>query len=756
MRPPLTRRRTLVGLGATPLAAWLGWQIAVCVAPYPRERLEPRAAASLTVLDAAGGVLRQTATGAGGRETWVPLARISQHLRDATVVSEDRRFFSHGGVDPIGVARAVLLDLRARRLAYGGSTITMQLVRLVEPPRARGLGAKLHEALVASRIERVAGKDEILEQYLNRVYYGNAAWGAGAAARLYFGKPASDLSLGESTLLAVLPRGPEAYDPYRHLDTTLRRRAHILGLMESAGSITAEDRALAERTPLGLGRDRPGFRAPHFVDFALATLPDGAAAGATVRTTLDGPLQERLEVALREHLAGLRGHDVGQAGVVVLRNHGGAVLAMVGSRDYFDAAGAGAVNVTAIRRRPGSSLKPFVYGLAFERGDTPASLALDVILPREAHESWAADVKQHGFARYRESLAGSYNLAAVHTLERVGVDTLLRRLRRAGLSTLDRPDSAYALNLAIGEAEVRLVDLAAAYSAFGTGGRAVVPRAIEALDVPRQPAVNVPIADGPRIFSPEVAYLVWDVLSDPDARRPMFGGKVPLVLPFKVALKTGTTRAYTDNLAFGVTREYTVGVWAGNFDGSPTRGMMAMQGAAPLVRAALVALAARFGDPTSPPRPEGLVEADVCPLSGMAPEPDCPLRKHEIFRDGAVPTGPCSFHVRTGDRTEIRYPPHLEPWARAQGLLARSSRDDPGARGGRLAILAPLDGARFVLDPYRDARDQVPPLHAAPVGAAVRWTIDGKPVTTFRPAPGTHRVRADLGAQADEITIAFE
>ena len=350
-------------------------------------------------------------------------------------------------------------------------------------------------------------------------------------------------------------------------------------------------------------REHPELRAPHFVEHVLAQLDPGERAGATIETTLDRPLQQRLEIAVRDHLEAVGGRGISQAGVVVIRNRDGAVLAMVGSRDYFDARHAGAVNVTTIRRRPGSTLKPFVYGLALEAGDSPATLAYDVVLPGETRETYTAEVKQHGVARYRESLAGSYNLAAVHTLARVGAPALVERLRRAGLTTLDAPDETYPLSLAIGEAEFRIIEYAGAFAAFGNGGRAVAPRAITRVRVPggaqREPAIAAPTP----VFTPEVAYLIFDILSDPDARRPMFGSSAPMNLDFPVALKTGTTRAYTDDLAFGTTAEYTVGAWGGNFDGSPTAGVMAMQGAAPLVRAAFVALAARFGPPTAPARP---------------------------------------------------------------------------------------------------------------------------------------------------------
>ena len=344
-------RRAAVALAVVTVAPPLGWWVAVHAASFPRERLQPRNAASLTVLDAQGNVLRQDATAAGGRETWVALELIATHVRDATIASEDRRFWTHAGVDPVGVMRAGWLDAIRGRAAFGGSTLTMQLARLVDP-HPRSLRGKIREAVIAGRIERTLSKREILEQYLNRVYYGNGAWGVEAGARFYFGKPAAALSLGESAFLVVLPRGPEAYDPFRHLDAAITRRRHILGLMLEAGTITDAERDIAERTPLVFRREHPELRAPHFVEHVLAQLRPGERAGATIETTLDGPLQQRLEIAVRDHLESVGGRAISQAGVVVIRNSDGAVLAMVGSRDYFDARHAGAVNVTTIRRRP--------------------------------------------------------------------------------------------------------------------------------------------------------------------------------------------------------------------------------------------------------------------------------------------------------------------------------------------------------------------------------------------------------------------
>ncbi|TMQ06760.1 MAG: hypothetical protein E6J91_37280 [Deltaproteobacteria bacterium] len=745
-------RRIAIGLAVPVVIAALAWHIAIRAADVPHDLLAKEPASSLTVVDAQGQLLRQEATSAGTKERWVPLDRISPYLVAATLASEDNDFYDHAGVDWTAVARAAWLDLRGG--GFGGSTITMQLVRLLaDTPRS--LWGKLRQMVLAGRLERMLSKQEILEQYLNRVYYGHGAWGVEQAAQLYFGKHAADLALGEAALLAVLPRGPTYYDPFRNAPRVMARRTHIVELMEKHDRITADERALAERVPLDLDHHKPSFRAPHFVELVKQRLPPDLRHAASVRTTLDLPLQRAVETALDVHLDHVGGRHVRQAAVIAMRNSDGAILAMVGSRDYHDDASNGAFDGVTARLRPGSTLKPFVYGAAFERGDTPASIALDLVLPEDVHESYSTDVKSHGFARYRESLAGSYNLSAVHTLQRVGVATVLRKLRTAGITTLGRADDEYDWGLAIGHAEVRLIDLTSAFSFIGRAGRPIAPRAVEVATTADGRRWTEPIIERPPVFSEEIAYLLWDILSDPDARKPMFGDRVPLELPFKVALKTGTTKAYTDLWAIGVTREYTVGVWAGNFDRSPTYHVMSTEGATPLVRAVYTAIAARFGAPTEPARPPTIVAADVCPLSGKLPGPHCEHHKRELFIAGHLPEETCDWHQVVCDQPAVVYPPQIRPWARYYGkpdppLCTVANANAP------LAITAPANGAHFILEPYRAATSQRPLLAASPAGPALRWSIDGVPADRWVPTPGTHRVVATRGNVSDEVTITYE
>jgi penicillin-binding protein 1C len=751
------RLRRVRRIGGALVGAWLvlviAWHIAIRAADFPSEWLDKRAATSLSVVDASGVLLRQEASSADLRTRWVSLDQISPHLVHATLASEDNDFYDHAGVDWSALARASWLNVRGGGVAFGGSTITMQLVRLTAKTKRSWTG-KIRQLVLAGRLERSLSKREILEQYLNRVYYGNGAWGIEQASRVYFRKAAAELSVGEAATLAVLPRGPTYYDPFDHPDRVGERRAHILALMQEHGYLDANARALAERVPLDLRNARPTFRAPHFVDLVKERLPHGYDEGATVRTTLDWALQQQLEVAVANHLAQIGSRGVSQAALVVLRNSDGAVLSLVGSANWADRAHGGAWNAVTARLRPGSTLKPFVYGAAFERGDTPATLAEDVILPEDAHQFYTKDVRAHGFARYRESLAGSYNLSAVHTLQRVGIATVLRKLRTAGLTTLDRPDETYDWGLAIGHAEVRLLDLTAAFTTFGRGGRPIEPRTVDLAVRSDGRAWTEPTRVRERVFSEEIAYLLFDILSDPDARKPMFGDRVPLNLPFPIALKTGTTKAYTDLWAIGVTREYTIGVWAGNFDGSPSHQVMSTEGATPLLRAAYTAVAARYGDPTAPTRPETVVSADVCPLSGKRPGPHCEHRKRELFIAGQVPTETCDWHQLVCGEPTVVYPASIRSWAKFYGRVEPRSCEVADAT--TLRITYPVDGAKFILEPHRAVASQRPPLTAQPNAKDLRWTIDGQPADTWIPSPGTHRIVVARGELHDEVTVEYE
>jgi penicillin-binding protein 1C len=648
----------LAALGAVALAiAVFGWS-------YPVAELAPERGGPLLVLDRHGRLLRSVPGPAHrpGRAAWVPLERVPSHAILAVIASEDRRFYEHPGVDVVGLARAAWLDLRAGRMAYGGSTITMQLVRMVDPDlQRRSVTGKIAQVVQALRLERAVDKRFLLEQYLNRAYYGNGAYGIEAAARLYFDKPAASLSAGEATLLAVIPRAPTGYDPVRRLDAALRRREHVLGLLQARGWMSAAEIARALAQPLAPALHRPGFRAPHFVEMVIQSLPeDVRAAGGVVRTTLDAGLQEALEHRVREHVASLAHRRLQQAGVLVLDTQGGQVLAMVGSVG-LDSPG-GHVDVVTRRRHPGSALKPFVYALAIERGDGPATITYDIHEVRSAYRVIQLTQPERGPVSYREALAGSYNLAAVHVLEKVGVPAMMDVLERAGAAVLEGDAEDYGLRLALGSAKVRLIDLASAYGFLARAGKVRSPTWVFDVTSDEGRVWQPPRPVERAVFSPETSWLVMDMLADPVARRRVFGRELPLDLPFPVAAKTGTARGFSDTVAIGVTRELTVAAWAGNFDGEATEGLIAMQSAAPLVRAGLLA-GARERMLTLPGAPPGVIDGEVCALSGMRPSADCPHTRHEHFRAGAEPRDTCTWHRREHGQVVVSYPAEVRAWA---------------------------------------------------------------------------------------------
>lgn len=663
-------RIPLIALALPATACVSAVLFAVYAFSYPADTLAPDRGGPLVIVDRHGQVLRSvpSADGRPGRQNWVSLDQVPSAVLLTVIASEDERFYRHRGVDGLGIARATWLNLKGGRVSYGGSTITMQLARMLHSAgQARTLKNKVKEAVLAMRMERAVDKKTILETYLNRAYYGNGAYGIEAAARLYFNKPAIGLSLAEATLLAVIPRAPGAYDPIKHLSATVRRRDYIIDMLIQRDLISDDIARHIRTQPVSPTLHPPPFFAGHFTDWVLTTLPpEVRARGGVVHTTLDLNLQLLLERRALEHVEGLRARNMQQAGVVVLDTQTGEVLAMVGSADYHGPDGQ--INIVTRRRHPGSALKPFVYALAIERGDDPASIAFDIHSDEPDFRVVNQTQPERGPVRYREALAGSYNMAAVDVLRRVGVARLMSLLREAGVGELSGSPDEYGLRLALGSAKVRLLDLASGYRFLVAGGRVRPATGIRRVESDGGRVFRPPVVTERRILSPETSFMVADMLADPEARRPAFGQELPFDLPFRVAAKTGTARGFADTVAIAVTNEFTVAAWGGNFDGTPTQGLVAMESAAPLTRAGLL-IAGGGAHLTLPAAPDGVVERQVCPLSGKAPSKHCPHRKLEYRASGQQPTSPsasdevCDWHRHDGDSVIIDYPDEAAEWA---------------------------------------------------------------------------------------------
>ncbi len=400
-----TLRRVLRGCAVTVLLPIVMFVhaavITVLVMPFDRAQLD-LGSAPLVLVDRRGEELARLPARGADRTQWTDLGELPAVGVSAVLASEDRDFWQHGGVDGVGIARAVWLDAHGGR--FGGSTLTMQLARmLLDATNDRTLGNKLREVLLALRIERAVDKRTILEQWMNRAYFGNGAYGYEAASRLYFGKPARALSSGEAVLLSVLPRAPTAYDPLQHLSAATARRDRVLDMLVANGVLTAEAAADARAEKLVVSRHEPARAAPQFVAWVLPQIPDEVRrAGGTVRTTLDLHLQRVLEARVAAQVDALHDKSLAQAGMIVLDTQTTEVRAMVGSTNGSQ------LNIATRRRNPGSALKPFVYATAIEHGASPSSVAWDT---RDTSDNYFAPTGgvEHGPVRYREALASSYN-----------------------------------------------------------------------------------------------------------------------------------------------------------------------------------------------------------------------------------------------------------------------------------------------------------------------------------------------------------
>ncbi len=527
-----------------------------------------------------------------------------EHFIHATLAAEDKRYWSHGGIDLLATLRAAKDYLVKGRVVSGASTITQQLIKVAQP-RSRTISAKLTECLQARKLERRWNKRQILEEYLNRLDYGNACRGASTACWFYFNKPLADLSLAESALLAGLPNAPSRLNPIRHPKKARQRQHLILARMYKNGwtSSQAHSRALREEPVFVTKRS---FAAGHFID--LLKLKRALPDDGVIHTTLDLRLTRHAQCVLRDNLDQLKTHNVSNGAVVVIENATGNVRVLVGSRDYFSE-DAGQVNGAWARRSPGSALKPFTYLLAFERGATPATVVADV--PTDFPTSTGIftphnyNRRFHGPMRFRLALANSLNVSAVKVLQEGGGEAALQQaLQECGLTTLGQTAEHYGLGLTLGNAEARLLELANAYACLARLGEYRPFRLLGGDPKEIQ-----------RIFNRRAAWWVADILADSNARISSFGTHSALEFDFPVACKTGTSSDFRDNWAFGYGPKFTVGVWVGNFDGTPMQGVSGVTGAAPIMCDVVKHLNDMEGFGWYS-RPEGLVACHVNAITG--------------------------------------------------------------------------------------------------------------------------------------------
>jgi 1A family penicillin-binding protein len=647
----------------------------------PPEMIEVRTAESFKttkIYDRTGtNLLYEVFDPRWGQRTVVPIDQIPDNLKYATIAIEDQDFYTNPGVNVKGLIRAVYVDLTGQGF-QGGSSITTLLVKNVIIPAdermERDLSRKIKEAILAIEITRRYSKDQILEWYLNTVFYGNMAYGVEAAAQNYFGKHVQDLSLAECAMLAVLPNAPASHSPLTNPEEARIRQHLVLDAMYRQGYITYDEIVAAKVEKLDYAAVRFDIKAPHFVMYVRQLLEERYGSdvvyqgGLKVYTTLDLGLQEEAEELARRHVAELQadGRNASNAAVVAIKPATGEILVMVGSLDYFDRDIDGQVNVALAERQPGSSFKMFTYTEALRQGYTASTMVMDVrtTFPDPDYSNPYTpenyDRTFHGPLRLRQALARSINVAAVKVLSWVGVRNVIDLAHQMGINTLTR--DYYGLSLTLGGGEVRLLDMAYAFSVLANGGymagqpvaeenlrpgyRTLDPVAIlrvedangNVLEEYQSPEVQ-------QVISPQVSYIITNMLSDNVARTPSFGSRSMLFLgnDRPAAAKTGTTTDFRDSWTIGFTPQLCTAVWVGNSDNEPMEHVPGSAGAAPIWHDFM--LSALEGEPVMPfVEPPGLEWAVVDATSGLLPTQYSPSTVRDVFLPGTVPTKQDDVH----------------------------------------------------------------------------------------------------------------
>ncbi len=706
--------------------------------PIPRELQKP-SLGTLRLLDYRGREIAELPSPQARSEIPVTLGKMGPWLPHVTVALEDRRFYKHHGIDWQAIAAACMRNVRSRHFLSGASTITQQLVKLATGRDSRSWSRKLYEAIIAWKLEHRWSKERILAEYLNRSSYANRRIGPEAAARTYFGKPAQDLTLTEAIFLAGLPQAPTRFNPWRHPEQANRKYARSLARLAWLGLITRDQQSLLASPPK-ITRAEPVRYAPHFVDALVARNP---RLRGRVSTTLDLDLQTTIERLVRSHLSALNRHDITQAAVVVVENSTGAIRAMMGSDNYAMSQ----INGATLPRSCGSTLKPFVYLDAIDKRQlTAASLLPDT--PDAIRDEYAdydpQNYNRHylGPVRLREALGCSLNVPAVFALSRLGARPAFYQLQKWGFN-FPHGLADYGAGFVLGNAEIRLVDLAAAYAGLARGGTAMQAKFLA--------GENHPVR---RIASKEATAVVTDILCDNDARQKSFGPRSPLAFAQRIAAKTGTSSGFRDAWTVGFDKEHTVAVWAGNFDGRPMRDTFAVRAATPLWAAVIQELLRRDPPVDLPEANNKLVRREICKVTGLLPSRFSSDTLNELFLAGTEPHEDSAGYFASDGKL-------LLPDAYARWCASRDNTIDAHVRSD-FRILNPPPNAHYQIDPVLPASQQMVELAVASA-SEVEWFVNDDQIFPQRDskffwqlAPGEWKLRAVTRFGSAEETITVE
>jgi len=571
--------------------AWLSRDL-----PNPDKLIDRDVPESTKIYDRTGETILYEVHG-DEKRTIIKLEEIPDYIKWATITAEDRKFYEHSGFNLLSMFKGVIIDPLTGKPARGGSTLTQQLVKNAILTNERKISRKIKEFVLSYRIEQKFSKDEIFQLYLNEIPYGSTAYGVEAAARKYFGVSARDINLAQAAILASFPKAPTYYSPYgSHKEDLFARQEWILNGMKDLGYITEDELNKALDYNIQFKEPNTDITAPHFVMYVREILSEKYGQqviereGLKIYTTLDLYKQKIAEEVINDHgESNASGYNANNDALVSIDPKTGQILAMVGSRDYFNDEIDGQVNIATRLRQPGSSLKPIVYAAAFQKGYTPDTILYDVVTNFSAggakdYEPHNYDLKEHGPITIRTALAGSLNIPAVKTLYLTGVNNVTDLAQKMGYSSLNEPDR-YGLSLVLGGGEVKLLDHTSAYGIFAREGEYNPPVAILKVEDRKGKTLEEYQENKEKNIMPaKIARLINDILSDNEARSYVFGAQNWLTLGSRpVAAKTGTTNDYRDAWTIGYTPSLVTGVWVGNNDNSEMkRGADGSKVAAPI------------------------------------------------------------------------------------------------------------------------------------------------------------------------------
>jgi penicillin-binding protein 1C len=771
----------LTGVGQRKLSRWLiGLLTMIAIiaiirlAPFPAEKLVP--APSTIVVDRNGELLRVFLS---AQEMWqlpVTTDDISPTLKGAVIGYEDRYFRWHPGVNPVSLVRAAVANIRAGHVVQGGSTITMQVARMMEP-KSRTIPNKLREIFRALQLELRYSKEEILKFYFNLAPYGGNIVGVGAAAHLYFNKKPQQLSLGECALLAAIPNSPRVLRPDFNFEATTIAREKVLLLLQQQNKVSRQQLAEALDEPLPQKRYAWPFLSPHLAAELIRNYPQHSR----LETTIDSRLQRLAQSLLRSHLQPWRQHGISNGAVVIIDNQSREVLALVGSADFFDAGRQGQVNGALAPRSPGSALKPFLYALALDQGlVSPQTMLFDIPVEYAGYRPENYDGIYHGLVSVQAALALSLNVPAVNLSAQLGEEGIYSLLQEAGISTLPKPRDYYGLSLILGGCEVKLIELANLYAGLASGGHFRPYRVL----------TTQAIGSAKQLLSEGTCYIISEMLSH--LRRPDLPAvwEHSLHLP-KIAWKTGTSYGHRDAWSIGYNPQYTIGVWLGNFDGQGVPELVGADVAAPLLFSLFTALEQGKENKWFV-QPRTVSRRQVCSISGLPLSDYCSSATTELYLPGISPNQPCTYHLpvwidrasgrrlcshcRTGrkydEKIVVQWPAAIATWMERNGFPVEKipehfPRCPKIAAGEKPVILSPPANAEYRIRPGVKLKYQQILLDASVSNHTqkIYWFLDGKLIASGSPTQkvfitprlGSHQVLClDDEGRSSEVKFAVK